>query len=151
MECLYKTSTTNTYEEYKRFSWVLYKKAYILFVVLFGVFMVIAGAVLDNIVFYAFALLMPFFETWVQNTKIKKTYKSSTIAQNIKMDFEFYEEYFIKKSEVGEDKIFYNKLSRVIETKTNFYMMIANNQGYVLCKNNFPKGLDDFLRNLKIS
>ena len=37
------------------------------------------------------------------------------------------------------------------KTKTNFYLMLAKNQGFILVKDNFPEGLDEFLRNIKIS
>lgn len=68
---------------------------------------------------------------------------------NVKYDF--YNTYFIENDDNGETKLEYKKLYKIIETKTNFYLMISKNQGFLLNKSNFPKGLDDFLRNIKIS
>lgn len=149
MNYLYKTHCVYTFEEYKRFSWVLYKKAYVLFVVLFCSFMLIAAYVLKNTAFYIIAAAAPFIEAFIQNKKIKKTYLSNTVVHNLNIEFEFYDSFFVKKNEIGETKIPYNKLNKIIETKTNFYLMIANNQGFMLVKNNFPEGLEDFLRNIK--
>ena len=67
------------------------------------------------------------------------------------MNFEFYDTYFIETNEYGNTKLEYSKLHKIIETKTNFYLMLAKNQGFILVKDNFPEGLDEFLRNIKIS
>ena len=66
-------------------------------------------------------------------------------------NFEFYNDYFTETNEYGNTKLEYNKLHKIIETKTNFYLMIAKNQGFILVKENFPEGLEEFLRNIKIS
>ena len=71
--------------------------------------------------------------------------------QNAEVNFEFYNDYFTETNEYGNTKLEYNKLHKIIETKTNFYLMIAKNQGFILVKENFPEGLEEFLRNIKIS
>ena len=59
--------------------------------------------------------------------------------------------YFTEENSYGNTKLEYSKLHKIIETKTNFYLMIAKNQGFILIKENFPEGLEEFLRNIKIS
>lgn len=64
-------------------------------------------------------------------------------------EYDFYDTYFTKKSVAGEDRIEYDKLTKTIETKTDFYLMLALNQGYMLKKECMPKGVDEFIRKLK--
>lgn len=39
--------------------------------------------------------------------------------------FDFYDTYFTETTQNGETRLEYNKLYKIIETKTNFYLMIA--------------------------
>ncbi len=79
----------------------------------------------------------------------KKVYYSNKLAVDAELDFDFYENYFVKTSSAGTEKVEYTSLLKVVETKTNFYLMIGLNQGYMLKKADMPQGLDVFIRNLK--
>ena len=58
MDCLYKTKTINTFEEYKRFSRrLLCNKRSIIIYALAGTFLIVDGIVLDNFWFIAFAVI----------------------------------------------------------------------------------------------
>ena len=152
MESLYKTKTINTFEEYKRFSRVLmYKKRSIIIYALLAAFLILDGIVLDNMIFIVFAVVYPFIIWLLHNMQVKKVFKTNKALQNAEVNFEFYNDYFTETNEYGNTKLEYNKLHKIIETKTNFYLMIAKNQGFILVKENFPEGLEEFLRNIKIS
>ena len=152
MESLYKTKTVNTFEEYKRFSRILlYKKRSIIIYILLAVFLILDSIVLDNPVFMLFAVLYPVLIWFIHNRQIKKVFDTNKALQNAEVNFEFYDTYFIETNEYGNTKLEYSKLHKIIETKTNFYLMLAKNQGFILVKDNFPEGLDEFLRNIKIS
>ncbi|MBO5453625.1 MAG: YcxB family protein [Clostridia bacterium] len=152
MESLYKTKTINTFEEYKRFSRVLmYKKRSIIIYALLAAFLILDGIVLDNMIFIVFAVVYPFVIWLLHNMQVKKVFKTNKALQNAEVNFEFYNDYFTETNEYGNTKLEYNKLHKIIETKTNFYLMIAKNQGFILVKENFPEGLEEFLRNIKIS
>lgn len=152
MESLYKTKTINTFEEYKRFSRVLmYKKRSIIIYALLAAFLILDGIVLDNMIFIVFAVVYPFVIWLLHNMQVKKIFKTNKALQNAEVNFEFYNDYFTETNEYGNTKLEYNKLHKIIETKTNFYLMIAKNQGFILVKENFPEGLEEFLRNIKIS
>ena len=43
----------------------------------------------------------------------------------------------------------YEKLYKIIETETNFYLMISKTQGFVLVKNNMPEGLVEFIKTIQ--
>jgi len=152
MESLYKTKTINTFEEYKRFSRVLmYKKRSIIIYALLAAFLILDGIVLDNMIFIVFAVVYPFVIWLLHNMQVKKVFKTNKALQNAEVNFEFYNDYFTETNEYGNTKLEYNKLHKIVETKTNFYLMIAKNQGFILVKENFPEGLEEFLRNIKIS
>ena len=57
---------------------------------------------------------------------------------------------FTETNPYGTTTLEYAKLHKIVETKTNFYLLIAKNQGYILTKSTFPMGLDEFLRNIKL-
>ena len=98
-----------------------------------------------------FAIIYPIVIALLQKRQIKKVWNSNKVAQNMNVRFDFYDTYFTEINDNGETRLEYDKLHKVIETKTNFYLMIAKNQGFILNKSNFPEGLEDFLRNIKIS
>ena len=53
------------------------------------------------------------------------------------------------KWRLEEIKEQYEKLYKVIENKTNFYLMIADNQGYLVLKENCDDNLIKFINDLK--
>lgn len=150
MESLYHAKSKNTFEEYKKYVLALNKKRMILTVILVDAILVTIGAITKNYFFYIAALLIPFVEYFSQTRPLKKVYYSNKLAVDAVLEYDFYDTYFTKKSAAGEDKIEYSKLSKIVETKTNFYLMIALNQGYMLKKEEMPKGLDEFIRKLNI-
>ena len=68
--------------------------------------------------------------------------------KDLEVDFEFYNDYCVYKCKLGETKIEYKDLYKIIETKTNFYLMIAKNQGIILKKENCNEELQKFVRKL---
>ena len=152
MDCLYKTKTVNTFEEYKRFSRILlYKKRRIIIYTLLAIFLILDSIVLENPIFMIFAIVYPILLWSLHNTQVKKVFKTNKALKNAEVTFEFYDTHFIETNEYGNTKLEYTKLYKIIETKTNFYLMLAKNQGFILVKENFPEGLEEFLRNIKIS
>ena len=146
MESLYHTTTKNTFEEYKKYVLTLQKKRLILTISLLAIFFCIVGYFTKYTLFYV--AVIPFFEYFSVVRPLKKLYYSNKLAIDAVLDYDFYDTYFTKKSVAGEDKIEYDKLAKIIETKTNFYLMIALNQGYMLKKEGMPKGLVEFIRKL---
>ena len=152
MDCLYKTKTTNTFEEYKKFTWaLLLKKRTIITFVIFEILFLFFAWTLESVFYLLFALLYPILIWLLQCRQIKKIFKSNKVIQNEEVTFEFYDTYFTEEYPRGNSRLEYNKLYKIVETKTNFYLMIAKNQGYILVKENFPEGLEEFLRTIKIS
>ncbi len=152
MDCLYSTTTIYSYEEYKRYNLCLMlKRSRIIWYIVLEAWILLLGFLMNNYLLILFAIIYPIIIAILLNRQIKKVWNSNKIAQNMDVKFEFYDTYFTEINENGETRLEYNKLHKILETKTNFYLMIAKNQGFILSKANFPEGLDGFLRNIKIS
>ena len=149
MESLFHTTSKNTFDEYQKYVLTLQKKRLILTISLLVVFFGIVGYFTKHTLFYVAAVVVPFLEYFSVVRPLKKLYYSNKLAVDAVLEYDFYDTYFTKKSVAGEDKIEYDKLAKIIETKTNFYLMLALNQGYMLKKEDMPKGLDEFIRKLK--
>jgi len=149
MECLFKTTTRFTLEEYKKFNNAILMKKHIWIAMSVAILFILLGGMLLNSPFLiAFAVLYPFLFILIKNNSVKRVFNSNKITKNADVTFEFYEDYFKETHEAGEAKIPYDKLNEIIETKTNFYLMIAKNQGYMILKENMPEGLEEFIRNI---
>lgn len=149
MNCLYTTTTSYSYDEYKRFSWnLLLKRSHIIFYIILELFILLLGCFMKNILLIVFAVIYPIMIFLLQNRQIKKVWKSNKVAQDMLVNFEFYDTYFVEKDKNGNTKLDYSNLHKVIETKTNFYLLIAKNQGFILVKENMPEGLADFLKSI---
>ncbi len=154
MDFLYSTVTKYMVEEYKKYSWALMKKkSRIVLWLVCEFLMIFTGFFLDNKIMAVSAVIYPILLAalliW-QNKHIEKVFMTNKLLKDIEVRFDFYDTYFTEKTELSESRIEYAKLYKIIETKTNFYLMIAKNQGYLLVKENLPEGLADFLKALKI-
>ena len=149
MNCLYTTTTNYSYDEYKRFSWnLLLKRSHIIFYIILELFILLLGCFMKNILLIVFAVIYPIMIFLLQNRQIKKVWTSNKVAQDMLVNFEFYDTYFVETDKSGNTKLDYSNLHKVIETKTNFYLLIAKNQGFILVKENMPEGLADFLKSI---
>ena len=150
MDCLYQTATPFSYEEYKKYTWVVSfnKKARIRLAILELIVLALA-ALTRNLFLLVFAAVYPAVIVLIQNRRIKKVYQSNKLLQDRMITFEFYGTYLIEKTEHGSTRIGYDKLHEIIDTKTNVYLMIAENQGYILKKSEFPAGLAAFLSDIR--
>jgi len=148
---LYQTSIKFTYEEYKRFSLTIMKKALTKTAIGLLILLLFAAILLGMDNFKLAALLSVFIPLYIfmlvikVNKQIKRTYESNELLKDITQTIEFYENYFVAKSDKSETTVEYEKLYKVIENKTNFYLMIADNQGYLVSKANCSKELIDFI------
>ena len=78
----------------------------------------------------------------------KKTYYSNKAITSCVADFEFYDNYVREITQNGETKLEYSKIYKIIETKTNFYIMASVNQGFIIVKSNCSDGLIDFIKSI---
>jgi len=152
MEPLFKISQEYTLEEYKKFTNAVLKwnriitGAFLWFAFLSGVLLISFNGFSNEA---CFLILFPIIYVILRKLGVKRYYNSNKILKDITEEYEFYEEYVIAKNTNSEARIEYNKLYKIIETKTNFYIMIAQNQGYIISKKICSEELVKFLNGLK--
>lgn len=156
MEPLFTTETAYTYDEYKRFNLALMRKNLIIIYSLLAalLLLVILSSVLNGwskfgayyipaVVFVA--AYLPFGI----NLTIKRTYKSNKLITKTVGNFSFYESKVVETTDNATVNYKYSDLSSIIETQTNFYLMIAKNQGMIIVKQNCSAELIEFLKGLE--
>lgn len=148
MESIYNSATKITYEEFKRFSWAVMRKRTktMVALILTELLAMLTGIIVDSSVCIVFAVIYPFMLVLLQNRQVKKTYLSNKLMQDTEVKFEFFDSFFNVYEPDSNAKVEYGKLYEVIETKSNFYLMISQNQGFILRKADMPSGLGDFLK-----
>jgi len=152
MEPLFKISQEYTFYEYKKFTKAVLKwnriivGAFLWFAFLSGVLLIGFNGISNEA---CFLVLFPVIYVILRKLSIKRYYNSNKILKDITEEYEFYEDYFVAKNVNSEAKIEYNMIHKVIETKTNFYIMVAQNQGYIISKEICSDELVEFLKELK--
>lgn len=157
MEPLYTTQFTYTLDEYVKFNkTAIFTKKKFIFTITFCIFasILIGYLMTKNILFSVIIFMItagftiPIITVDIKKG-IKKTYYSNKTIDNEISDYKFYETEFTETDSHGSTTFPYTDLTRIIETKTNFYLMIADNQGFIILKDNCSSELISFLRSLK--
>lgn len=168
MEVLFTTQTAYTYEEYKRFNYAVMKVKRMLWllaacVILFGLFIFFNFVLMPRheqlfyfltvllacLILFAVILFAVILSAAVL-ISIKITYRSNKHMQNnVVATMHFYGDSLEEETPSGKVSVKYAELSKIIETKTNFYLMLAKNQGIIIVKQNCSPELIDFLQELK--
>ena len=159
MEPLFRIKATNTLEEYKRWNFELSgKKQIILMLVLYLLYALLITRYLLlyklNPLLYAVCMLfmavLLLFLFLYKNKLIKTVYYSN--GANLKCpiaEVSFYEQFLEINNERSYSKFFYEDIYTIKETKTNYYIMTALNQGIILLKSDCPPEFAPFLQSLK--
>lgn len=106
---------------------------------------IVAGTI--SIIWFVEMFSLPYLWT-------KKIYKTSKYTSNTKLNFTFYEDKIelvtIKNDEkMGEAKISYDDIYKVLETKNYMYIYISSNQAYVCSKEKFEGEYNKIVQILK--
>ena len=157
MDCLFETKTKYTWEEFKRFNQVITRKGRrvrIIAGVAMGLVLLAEAFLLRNMFLAIFTVI--FVPLWLvlvfllNKRSIKKAFEANKLLRDADVAFQFYDTYFVEKTSFGETRVTYEMLDRIVEIPTNVYILVSRNQGCVLCKENFPEGLEEFLRALPV-
>ena len=148
MNPLFTTKSVFTYDEYKKFNWTLDgKKSFIYFAIICPIIIVL-GILAKSWIYITLGVAFPLIMLATYKHGIRKNFSTNKAAQNLEAVFTFFEDSFTVKDSRSEATLEYSRLYKVIFTKTNVYLMIAKNQGYMLVKENFPEGLEEFLKSI---
>ena len=158
MKLLFETKSEYTYDEYPKFSRTVQNKVqrlWLLQLAMVAAFLVLAwlgwkkGSTVEAIAGIIVAVLIPVIFYLVNSWVIKRLYQSNHALQGQVSTFRFYRDHFEQDNALGHTSIPYDELTEIVETKTNFYLMVDKNQGMILIKENCTPELTAFVQNLK--
>lgn len=155
MEPLFTTQTAYTLEEFQKFNRKLtLGKAIVLFVLMTILLDLVSIMTTKNlfygVIFTVYMIIALALLPLLLNSNAKKLYYSNKKLQRDGLfTFDFYSERFEIKSRNSFERIEYADIVRIVESKTNFYIMISMNQGYMIVKNNCSPELIEFITGLK--
>ena len=82
--------------------------------------------------------------------QVTKAYSDNTnTIRRYNTSLTFYNNYYEGHSELGDNKYLYEELYKIIETPTNFYLMLSPQHGSIVIKENCSDELLMFLDQLK--
>ena len=149
MNYLYKVTTIFSFKEYHKFNYALLNKKHTwLLIIGLCLFFLLAGILFKETWLIALAILYPPVFWGITEYHIRKIFKSNRFYQDKELEYEFYDTYFVENNDNGTIRIPYDKLDKVYETKTHFYLMIAQNQGVMISKENMSEDCQNFIRKL---
>lgn len=158
MEPLFETQTEYTYEKYLAFCNVLQNRIghvrrlvirVDILLILMSVIFVCMDEPKISILFLLTAILFPILININIKKRARKAWDSNKAAQGIISRFKFYEDHVEQENSVGTSRLQYDKLYDILEVDSAFYIMIANNQGFIVDKQNCSEELADFIRSKK--
>ena len=153
MQALYTIKSLYSQEEFIRFNRTLrFKNKKIIVMLSVLNFLLIATTVLCLVKGYFFwavlcGVYLVSFDWYLfrgTDKKMAKVFMQNKLVANQVCEFRFYDDHFESITKNGSSNIDYDKIHRIVETKTNIYIMYSDNQGIMMQKP-VPDGFVDFL------
>ena len=149
-------TTLLTEEVYKRFSWAILirRKGFVLYIIILiiGLFTYVMLSPLEEKIM-SIILVPPIFASMYyfgMNYQIKRAYQKNPLFQNMEVTLIFDREAFIVRNIRGEFHYTYDDIVKVIMTKQDFYILIGENTGFAIEKENCSPEALEFLLELHI-
>ena len=154
MDPLYTTQTAYTFDEYKRFNKKLTLNKLLLIILIILLLTVVLTLLSKNSVYLIMMLLYIIvicilFPMMINRNLKKVFYADKHLQKNGLRTYYFYESYFEERTNNSYTKFDYDCIHSIVESKTNFYIMKAPNQAYIIVKNNCSPERIAFIANLK--
>ena len=151
-----RITTLMTEEVYKRFSWAILvrRKGFVLYIIILiiGLFTyVMLGPLEEKII--SIILAPPICASMYyfgMNYQIKRAYQKTPFWKDMEQTLIFEKDKFSVKSKRGEFHYTYDDIVKVIMTKQDFYILIGENTGFAIEKENCSPEALEFLLELHI-
>ena len=91
-----------------------------------------------------FAVWLP-FTGWLARHKLRKIWESSA-KKDEQVSLRFYESFVEGCSAIGETRLDYEKIHKIVETPTHFYIMLSQIEGFIVPKASLTEQQAAFLR-----
>ena len=151
-----RITTLVTEEVYKRFSWAILirRKGFVLYIIILivGLLAYVMLSPLEEKIM-SVILFPPIFASMYyfgMNYKIKRAYHKNPLFQNMEVTLIFDRESFVAQNKRGEFHYTYDDIVKVIMTKQDFYILIGENTGFAIEKENCSPEALEFLLELHI-
>lgn len=156
-EPLFQTQTEYSMEEYCRFGqtmtdrmsrippWLLIAGIFVLRAI---VELVFSHDLPQAVISLIAAVAAAFIFRRLMRHSIEKAYRANSELQGLVAEILFYPEHLETHNRLGLTQLPYDKIYRIFETKTNFYIMMTKNQGIIVVKENCTPELCSFIREL---
>lgn len=149
MKKLSEVKTTYTLDEHLKFNIALFTRSKILILdIIIAALLIIPAIATKQWYIVTIAILLPLTSLLSVYLKAKGIYKSNKASQNMDINIEFYNDYIIQKTDMGSYKVENDKIFKIIETKSHFYIMISKNQGIAIPKDKISKEIEEYIKKL---
>ena len=153
MEPLYQTHVELTMEEYKRYHNALRGRQLIALVLVAEVLFLLLGLIYQDwitwVILFIAMVLLPLILKYSLNRQLLGEYRSNQFQRGQRSEIFFYPDHLEKRAVSSILQVQYRQIYRIVETKTNFYIMLSRNQGIIIVKANCLPELIGFLTQLK--
>ena len=152
MQPLFTTYSDYTLQEYRRFIRTIHIKVLktpIRLLILLALILLIAYQTSDGSIKIGLVIgliICPFVLILISRNRSKKAFEEMEKLGSVHSDFNFYDDHAESINKLGNTDLEYDKIFRIIETKTNFYIMMTRQQGALIIKKNCSPELIAFLQ-----
>lgn len=159
MEPLFKTTTEYTYDEYKKFNKEINVKNFKLkmyfsiytLIFTFAAFIFFTDRNYLALVFCLTLIVAPIIILPMQINKLqKKIYNNYVSMHGTQTNISLYNDHLEVSNLMEHLSYPYVKISKIVETETNFYIMNRENRGMIIIKSNCSLELLEFLQELRL-
>lgn len=103
----------------------------------------------ENLIWLIAGLLIDYYFLRGINRAAAKAFEKNKFVRDPDIDLAFFDDHYNITTATGNSSVPYDKLHKIIETKTNFYLMYSPAQGVIIPKADTPEGFDAFMRQVK--
>lgn len=159
MEPLYSVKTSLTEEEFVRFSrFVAHSNKKNMTIIIVCGLLILAFAINDFVKgtnvpravgFLVGMLICVWLFTFGVGRTAKRYYRQYVVKEGFEQTIQFFDDHYEQSTTNGNANIPYSQLTAIYFTKTNIYLMRSPRVGAVLPLATCPKGLAEFLQDIK--
>ncbi|MFC2335589.1 MAG: YcxB family protein [Prevotella sp.] len=96
--------------------------------------------------FIFLGIYMNYVYTYGMDRRARKVFRQTKAAQGLVNEYEFFDDCFNNSNANGQSTLTYDKLFKVLENRTHFYLMLSKVQGYIIAKAEAPAGFTEFMQ-----
>ena len=152
---LYETTTVVTLEEFRKLNHALSNRRLMAAVILAAEIILAVLLVLSirnhgssTQIYVIMLILLPGIAWFVPRYLERRMYLANETANNMVMKTQFYADHLEQHSKLGNSSVKYTDLKKIIETGTNFYLLVSKTQSIIIVKNHCHPKLSDFIHEM---